>query len=221
MKILLLEDEKVLNSSVTTYLESLGHSVDDFFDGAEALEAIENQYDLLVMDINVPNMDGFGVVEKLHEKQIFTPVIFISALVDLSDILRGYSLGAIDYLKKPFHLEELGIKIESITIKNRGVTNHIRLSQNYSYIKNSNQLFFNGEIVDLTKKQSEILKTLVLNIGMVVDFELFRMNVWNDEFVDNPTIRAEISRFRKTLKEDFICNIRGLGYRVDKFHHKF
>ena len=221
MKILLLEDEKVLNSSVTTYLESLGHSVDSYCDGIEALEAIGNQYDLLVMDINVPNLDGFSIVESIQQKQIFTPVIFISALVDLSDILRGYSLGAIDYLKKPFHLEELGIKIESMTIKNRGATNHIRLSQNYSYVKNSFQLFYNGEVVDLTKKQSDILKTLILNIGMVVDFELFRMNVWNDEFVDNPTIRAEISRFRKTLKEDFIKNIRGLGYRIDKYHHKF
>ena len=105
MKILLLEDEIMLNESICEYLEALGHSVESYFDGLEAFNAIkEKPYDLLILDINVPNMDGLTFLENIHKLKIHTPAIYISALVDIEDISRAYNLGCFDYLKKPFHL---------------------------------------------------------------------------------------------------------------------
>ena len=106
-------------------------------------------------------------------------------------------------LKKPFHLGELGIKINQILKKEQNNTTHIRFSENYSYSKDKQTLYFNGEPQNLTKKQLEIIHILALNINMIVDFERFRVDVWDAENIDNPTIRAEISRLKKITKRRF------------------
>ena len=218
MKILLLEDELMLNNSITEYLKDIGHLVESFTDGQEVLNNINNKFDLLVLDINTPTKDGFEVLSELNSKKIYIPTIFISALIDIEDITKAYNLGCREYLKKPFHLGELGIKINQILKKDQSSTTHIRFSENYSYSKDKQTLYFNGEPQNLTKKQLEIIHILALNINMIVDFEKFRMDIWDGENIDNPTIRAEISRLKKALKEDFIKNIRGLGYKIDRFY---
>jgi len=218
MKILLLEDELMLNNTISEYLKSIGHMVESFTNGLEVLENINNGYDLLILDVNVPVMDGFTLLESLNQKKIHIPTIFISAQIDIEDITKAYDLGAREYLKKPFHLGELGIKINQILKKEQNNTSHIRFSENYSYSKDKQTLYFNGEPQNLTKKQLEIIHILALNINMIVDFEQFRLDVWDAENIDNPTIRAEISRLKKALKEDFIKNIRGLGYKIDRYY---
>jgi len=218
MKILLLEDEALLNSAISEYLDKLGHKVTSLKDGQKAIEAINSSYDLLILDINVPNITGFEIVEKLNSENIYVPVIFISALIDITDIQKGYELGCVEYMKKPFHLQELGIKITQLMKNDKRDQNHILLSKNYSFDKESRALYFANEPCNLTKKQIDIIELLALNINMVVDFEKFRFDVWDAEPIDNPTIRAEISRLNKVLKEDFIKNIRGLGYKIDRYY---
>ncbi len=218
MKILLLEDELMLNSSISEYLKSIGHMVESYTNGEETLNSIDGSFDLLVLDINVPQKNGFEILEELNKKKVYIPTIFISALNDIEDITKAYDLGAREYLKKPFHLEELGIKINQILKKDQNTTSHMRLSENYSYSKDKQTLYFNSEPQTLTKKQLEIIHILALNINMIVDFERFRIDIWGGENIDNPTIRAEISRLKKTLNEDFIKNIRGLGYKIDRFY---
>ncbi|MCG3661893.1 response regulator transcription factor [Aliarcobacter butzleri] len=218
MKILLLEDELLLNNAISEYLRNIGHMVESFQDGQDVLDNIDSSFDLLILDINVPTIDGFGVLAYLNSKKIHIPTIFISALVDIEDITKAYNLGCREYIKKPFHLGELGIKINQILKKEQNNTSHIRFSENYSYSKDKQTLYFNGEPQNLTKKQLEIIHILALNINMIVDFERFRVDVWDAENIDNPTIRAEISRLKKALKEDFIKNIRGLGYKIDRYY---
>ena len=218
MKILLLEDELLLNNAISEYLRNIGHMVESFQDGQDVLDNIDSSFDLLILDINVPTVDGFGVLGYLNSKKIHIPTIFISALVDIEDITKAYNLGCREYIKKPFHLGELGIKINQILKKEQNNTSHIRFSENYSYSKDKQTLYFNGEPQNLTKKQLEIIHILALNINMIVDFERFRVDVWDAENIDNPTIRAEISRLKKALKEDFIKNIRGLGYKIDRYY---
>lgn len=219
MKILLLEDELMLRSSIEEYLEALNHEVIGFGNGELALNSLKNStYDLLVLDINVPKMSGLELLNELNTLEISTPTIFISANIDIEDISEAFDLGACDYLKKPFHLKELGIRIDRIK-KEQEIKSSQRmlLSNKYCFSKNDNVLFYNNISQTLTKKQLQILTLLSENIGIVVDFEKFRSFVWNDEPVDNATIRAEISRFRKSLKEDFISNIKGVGYKIDKY----
>jgi len=218
MKILLLEDELMLNNAICEYLKNIGHMVESYTDGQDVLDNIDGSYDLLILDINVPTKDGFTILQELNTKKIYIPTIFISALIDIEDISKAYELGAREYLKKPFHLEELGIKINLILRKEQNNTSHIRFSENYSYAKDKQTLYFNGEPQNLTKKQLEIIHILALNINMIVDFERFRIDIWDGENIDNPTIRAEISRLKKALKEDFIKNIRGLGYKIDRYY---
>ena len=115
MKILLLEDELMLQSSIEEYLIHLGHVVSSFAKGDFALESLKNEpYDILILDINVPHVDGFELLEHLRNSDILTPTIFISALVEIDDITKAFSLGASDYLKKPFHLKELGLRLNNI-----------------------------------------------------------------------------------------------------------
>ena len=217
MKILLLEDEVMLNESICEYLESDGHQVESFFDGLEALDAIKkNSFDLLVLDITVPNLDGLSFLEKIHSLKIHVPVIYISALVDIEDISRAYNLGCNDYLKKPFHLKELSLRVDRVNIFNNAPRIHLRLSKNYSYDQEHSTLLFNQEPQILTKRQSQIIDLLSRNRGRVVDFEQFQTYVWSEQMVDNATIRAEINRLKKFLKEDVIINVRGMGYMIDK-----
>jgi DNA-binding response OmpR family regulator len=217
MKILLLEDEVMLNESICEYLESEGHRVETFFDGTKAYEAIKNNsYDLLILDINVPGIDGLSFLEKLHSLKIHVPAIYISALVDIEDISRAYNLGCYDYLKKPFHLKELSLRIDRVKLEKETPRVHLRLSKNYSYDQEHSLLLFNNEPQVLTKRQSQIIDLLARNRGMVVDFEQFRVYVWDEQIIDNATIRAEINRLKKFLQEDVVINVRGMGYMIDK-----
>ena len=217
MKILLLEDEVMLNESICEFLESEGHQIESFFDGLEAYKAIQkNAYDMLVLDITVPNLDGLSFLEQIHSLKIHVPVIYISALVDIEDISRAYNLGCYDYLKKPFHLKELSLRVDRVMASNAVPRVHLRLSKNYSYNQEHSTLLFNNEPQVLTKRQSQIIDLLSRNRGMVVDFDQFQTYVWSEQIVDNATIRAEINRLKKNLKEDFIINVRAMGYMIDK-----
>ncbi len=217
MKILLLEDEVMLSESIAEYLEANGHKIDPFFDGIEAYNAMQKRsYDLFILDINVPNIDGLSLLEKIHALKIHTPTIYISALVDIEDISRAYNLGCYDYLKKPFHLKELSLRLDRIILSNEVPRVHLRLSKNYSYDQEHSTLFFNSQPQILTKRQSQIMDLLARNRSRVVDFEQFRIYVWDEQIVDNATIRAEINRLKKILQEDIIQNIRGMGYMIEK-----
>lgn len=219
MKILLLEDELMLRSSIEEYLEALGHKVIAFGNGEEAYEAIKKDaFDLLLLDINIPKMSGLSLLKALNEIEHAFPTIFISANVDIDDISQAFELGATDYLKKPFHLKELGLRIDKIK-KESAIKNlkHIILNSKYVFSKEEQMLFYNNNVQVLTKKQLQIVTLLSENMGVVVDFEKFRTYVWNDEPIDNASIRAEISRFRKLLKEDFIINLKGVGYKIEKY----
>lgn len=220
MKILLLEDELMLRSSIEEYLDALGHKVIAFGNGEEAYEAIKKDiFDLLILDINIPKMSGLSVLKALNEIEHAFPTIFISANVDIDDIAYAFELGASDYLKKPFHLKELGLRIDKIKKEYAIKTlQHVILSQKYVFSKEEQMLFYNNTVQVLTKKQLQILTLLSENMGVIVDFEKFRSFVWNDEPIDNATIRAEISRFRKLLKEDFIINLKGVGYKIEKYY---
>lgn len=216
MKIFLLEDEIMLNESIQEYLEQIGHQVVTALDGAAAMQILQEQsFDLLLLDINVPNIDGLTLLERLHASKVHTPTIYISALVDIEDISRAYDLGCYDYLKKPFHLKELSLRIDKIKVSTDVPRVHLRLSSHYSYDQEHNQLLFRGESHTLSKRQSQIIDLLARNRGRIVDFEQFQIYVWDDTIVDNATIRAEVSRLKKSLNEDFIQNIRSQGYMID------
>ncbi len=217
MKILLLEDDKLLGDAIGKYLESTGHMVSLFRNGTEALGNIrQNRYDLLILDISVPGLSGLELLENLHTLRIELPVIYISALVDIEDISRAYELGCHDYLKKPFHLKELCLRIDRLLQTRYVPQAHFRLSANYSFDTEKKILYFQNQVQHLSRRQTDIIEILALNRSRIVSYEMFSEYVYNNSSIDIPTIRAEINRLKKVLKEDFIVNVRGMGYMVKR-----
>ncbi|MDY3199861.1 MAG: response regulator transcription factor [Arcobacter sp.] len=217
MKILLVEDDFMLNEMITEYLSSTGHAIISAKNGVEALEILDSEkFDLLILDISLPDIDGFTILERLHEQKLNIPTIYISALIDIEDISRAFDLGCFDYLKKPFHLKELTLRINKI-LKTRIVPQkHKRLSNQYSFDAETMTLYFNNEPHILPKRQLQIIELLAQNRSLVVNYDMFRTYVWNDDYIDNATIRAEVNRVKTVLKEDFIKNIRGSGYIIER-----
>ncbi|MCK4442157.1 MAG: response regulator [Sulfurovaceae bacterium] len=217
MKILLLEDDILLNKAIGTFLKKKGHDVTSIRDGNEALDLITtNSYDFLLLDINVPNLSGLELLEALHNLKIQIPTIFISALIDIEDISKAFDLGCHDYLKKPFHLKELSLRIDKILQSTFIPQEHIRLSKNYSLEKETSTLRFKGEVQVISAKQLQIIILLSNNRSRVVEYELFREYAWNNQDIEVPTIRAEVNRLKKILKEEIIINIRNMGYMIKR-----
>lgn len=218
MKILLLEDERMLRSSIKEYLGMLQNEVDDFSDGTSALEALRaREYDLFLLDIGVPEKSGFEVMEEIRAQKINRPVIFITASTEIEEIARAYELGCADYLKKPFKLQELWLRVTQIfRLLGISESDTVKLSRHYRYDKKRKVLILDGDIQPLTPKHQAIIDLLVENIGYCVDLERFKDAVWHRPDVDEATIRAEVGRVRKLLKDDLIQNTKGLGYKIEK-----
>jgi DNA-binding response OmpR family regulator len=218
MKILLLEDETILRRTIMEFLEEIGNVVCPFADGLSAKTALLNEsFDLLILDINVPKINGFELLEAARDLGIATPVIYISALVDIEEITKGFTLGCSDYLKKPFHLRELALRIDNVArLKALSRQNHIPIGKNYSYNSAQKTLYFRETPQEITKKQQQIIELLTANLGLVVDFEMFREFAWDSDPIDNASIRAEINRLKKIFDEEVIKNIRGLGYKIER-----
>lgn len=216
MKVLLLEDELMLQSAIVEYLSVTGYDVDAYEDGKDAYDAVKyRSYDLFIFDINTPTIDGLSLLERLQKEKIYVPTVFISAITQIEQITKAYELGCYDYLKKPFHLKELTLHIERLLkmadIKSKSI---VRISKMYSYDLQNNRLLFDNVEQILTLKQAQIIHLFASNINLAVDFEMLRHYVWHDEPIDNATIRAEIHRVKKILKEDVIIGLKGIGYRL-------
>ena len=220
MKILLLEDELMLQSAIVEYLTDTGYDVDAFEDGQDAFDAsLENSYDLFIFDINTPTVDGLTLLENLQKEKIFVPTIFISAITQIEQISKAYELGCYDYLKKPFHLKELTLHMERLLkmaqVESKSI---VKISKMYTYDLEKCRLLFDNEEQSLTPKQAQIMNLFASNINKIVDFDMLRYYVWDDIPVDNATIRAEVHRVRQMLKEDLIESLKGIGYKVNKHY---
>ena len=218
MKVLLLEDELMLQSAIKEYLTDTGYEVTAFEDGKEAYDNIhDNSYDLFIFDINTPTIDGLSLLDTLQKDKIHIPTIFISAITEIEQISKAYALGCYDYLKKPFHLKELTLHIDRL-LKTANIESKslVKISKMYTYDLEKQRLLFDNEEQTLTPKQAQIINMFACNINKIVDFDMLRYYVWDDKYVDNATIRAEIHRVKHVLKEDLIESLKGMGYRINQ-----
>ena len=220
MKILLLEDEIMLQSAMVEYLTDTGYKVDAFEDGEEVFQRCLNcDYDLYIFDINTPSIDGLTLLEKLQKERIYVPTIFISAITQIEQISKAYELGCYDYLKKPFHLKELTLHIDRLlSMANIECKSLVKITKMYAYDLEKKRLYFDNKEQTLTPKQAQIIDVFAANINNIVDFDMLRHYVWEDNNVDNATIRAEVHRTKHILKEELIESLKGIGYRINKVY---
>jgi len=218
MKILILEDETVLALSMQEFLEDCGYEVKSFAKSDLAYDAIyEESFDLFLLDVKVPGeKNGFEMLEALREDGNKTPAIFITSLTDIDDLSRGYECGACDYIRKPFDLAELKLRMEQVVKLQCFASSEemIELPYGYHYDVKKMKLIHNGESVKLGKTETKILELLIKQRGSVVSCEMFWEEVWG-EWVDSANIRVQVGNLRKKLEKDFIKNVRGLGYSID------
>lgn len=219
MRILLLEDDYLYKISIKEFLEDQGFDVDDFDNGDDALDAVfEKNYSLLLLDIRVPGLDGFSIIQKIKEEEIKTPIIILTSLTDMSSLSKGYELGCNDYLKKPFDLIELKYRIDQL-IKNKcfdSDKNMIVLDDTFVFDIQKNLLYKEKKIVDLTQKESEVINFLIQNRGVYVSVESLHENIWDNKDIQYADIRMCIKRIRTKTDKEFIITKRFVGYKIDK-----
>ena len=218
MKILFLEDDSVISSIVLDFLtESIVNcEVKHTFTSKEALEFAENsKYDLYIFDINVPGISGLELLKTLRAFNDRTPAIFITAYQDVKYLREAFDLGANDFIRKPFELEELQARIENIK-RQYNIDEEIEIDKNCFFNALTHKVRHKGEVLSLSAKESDVLHYLIRNKNRVVSSDELLQQLWEfDEMPSHDTIRTYIKSLRNTLGKEHIINIRGEGYRFE------
>jgi two-component system alkaline phosphatase synthesis response regulator PhoP len=226
LSILLVEDEENLHEALKLNLELEGYEVTSSFDGPAALRAVQNEYfDLIILDVMLPELDGISVCENIRIQQNETPILILSAKNSSADRVLGLKKGADDYLTKPFNLEELLLRVDKLINKSKKISSKEPVVDEYSFGKNN--ISFKsleaknkqGKKIALTKKEAMLLKLLIENKNEVVTREKILQAVWGyNVYPTTRTIDNFILNFRKYFEDDsrnpkYFHSVRGIGYK--------
>ena len=213
MKILLLEDDVILNEIIEEFLLSLNYEVITAFDGNIAEELIyEESFDLLLFDVNIPNITGFELLKNIRQNNINIPIIFITSRHTADDVKIGFNSGCDDYIKKPFELSELQLRIENIK-RLRQIDNHgqIKIDNDTFYNYEKKVIIRNNEEFNLSKIEAKILEYFLKNKNKTISIDEISVNNWvYDEMPESTTIRTYIKNLRKKLNDETITTLKGI-----------
>ncbi len=219
--ILIVEDEATLAMIVKDTLESLGFEISVAYDGEQGLKAFHEQKpDIVVADVMMPRMDGFEMVRRIRETDRKTPVLFLTARSAVNDVVEGFELGANDYLKKPFGLQELVVRIKALlnmAFVEKPAATRFDLGH-YSFDTVAQVLTWAGQRIELSHRESEILRRLCENRNQVVHTQNILLDLWGDDtFFNARSLHVFITKLRRKLAQDEsirIVNVRGIGYKL-------
>lgn len=220
MRILLVEDEEDLNSVITRFLKKNNYSVDSIFDGEKVFEFLKyEKYDLIILDIMIPKMSGFQVVERLREIRNNTPVLILTARETVEDRVKGLDLGADDYLVKPFDFNELIARIRALIRRKYGNISNRIVVGDLEIDVSDKRVARKGETIDLTAKEYEILEYLALNTNRIMTREQIKSHVWDYDYEGaSNIIDVLVKNIRKKIHiengEQIIRTKRGMGYVI-------
>lgn len=221
MRVLVVEDEKDLNSIICSKLVKEGYNVDACYDGQAALDYMEAEnYDGAIMDIMIPNKDGITVLREMRNAGIQVPVLFLTAKTETQDIVRGLDAGASDYMTKPFEFSELMARLRVMLRTQNPVNENVITCGSLVVDMNNRQAIRDGKVIDLTVREYAILEYLVRNRNVVVTREQIRVNIWNiDDDVNSNVIDVYIRYLRRKIDDNYeeklIHTIRGVGYKLE------
>lgn len=221
MRVLVVEDEKDLNSIICSKLVKEGYNVDACYDGQAALDYMEAEnYDGAIMDIKIPNKDGITVLREMRTAGIQVPVLFLTAKTETQDIVRGLDAGASDYMTKPFEFSELMARLRVMLRTQNPVNENVITCGSLVVDMNNRQAIRDGKVIDLTVREYAILEYLARNRNVVVTREQIRVNIWNiDDDVNSNVIDVYIRYLRRKIDDNYeeklIHTIRGVGYKLE------
>lgn len=214
MRIFLVEDNLELNHFMTETLQNMGYDTISCKDGANAFKKVEEIFDLYIIDINLPNINGLELVKKIKSLSGELKIFIISGDDNIDTILKAYNLGCDDYIKKPFDFREIVAKINLI-FKDK-LNSQLKLSNECYYDTKSRIVYYKNKEIILTKKESDLLNILVKNIGKVVKNKDIENFVWGENF-ENGHVRQLVSKLKKALPcGDNIKNHSSLGYKLER-----
>ncbi|MBO3444293.1 response regulator transcription factor [Clostridium sp. CCUG 7971] len=227
MRILVVEDEIDLLEAIAEGLRIDGYAVDTSEDGEEGLQlAIVNDYDLVILDLNLPNIDGLDILKNIRQNDKLTKILILTARSSIEDRVKGLDLGANDYLIKPFHFDELEARIRCL-LRRKFIQEDNELEYNNLKVNTkSRKAYIDNEEIKLTKKEFAILEYLMKNINKAISQEELLEHIW-DNSVDmfSNVVRVHINSLRKKLKvkldEEIIKNVVGVGYIIEKSKGEF
>ena len=217
MKILYLEDDITLSETVEEFLVEEGFDIISVYDGNEALNTIyKHNFDMFLLDVNVPHINGFQLLQELRDANISTPAIFTTSLNSIDDLSQGYNSGADDYIKKPFALKELLFRIKALLkreFKSQDILAHI--TDDIYFNTQINELIINNKTIFLNPKEILLLKLLLKHKNECVTFENIYQNVWSyDEIHSDMSLRTYIKNLRKYIGKENILSIKKVGYKL-------
>lgn len=215
MKILLLEDDIGFGSSLEDFLSESGYHVVWTQDGEKAYEiAYETNFDLFLFDINVPSISGLNLLAEIRKLGNNTPTIFITSFKDLKTVKQAFANGCDDYLKKPFDIDELLLRIEALA-KRIGICNDISFPNGYQFNTSEQQVLLNGKPFHLTTKELELFNLLLKHKNRIVLKNQIINALWAyDEEYSDGSLRVYINKIKKIVGNDALVNIKGQGYKL-------
>jgi DNA-binding response OmpR family regulator len=221
MRILIAEDDPGLAEGIAAYLRPLGHAVETARTGADAESMLASErFDLALVDVGLPRIDGFEVVRRMRARGETTPAIIITARDALDDRVHGLDLGADDYLAKPFELAELAARIRAVVRRGQAAHSPQLVHGPLVLDTESRRVWLEGDLLELPPREWAVLELLLRRVGKVVSKEhiLQSISTWDSELTLN-AIEVYVSRLRAKLEPSgvFIRTIRGFGYRLDEF----
>ena len=222
IRVLLAEDDENLGVLLKEYLKARNFDAELFINGEKALRSFErNTYDICVLDVMMPIMDGFTVAKEIRKLKKETPIVFLTAKSMKEDVLEGFAIGADDYLTKPFSMEELIFRIEAILRRTKGTTDsdvHTFQLGGYSFDYLKQTLTFADKTQKLTTKESDLLKLLCDNKNSILERNYALKSIWiDDNYFNARSMDVYITKLRKYLKEEpgiQILNIHGKGFKL-------
>lgn len=218
--ILLLEDDSNLNDTVVDFLEDSGYEVTPSYCGLEAQNILyENRFDLLLLDVNVPHLNGFELLQWAREQGDDSPAIFITSYNSVDDLEMGFESGCDDYIRKPFELKELLIRVDTLLRRSFSKQKReiITIDEHLAYNIESGELLLDNKPYFLGNKEMQLLKIFIKHEDEVVSHEYIYSHLWSfDETPSDTSLRTYIKNLRKILGKDRIISIKRQGYRFSK-----
>jgi len=218
MRLLLVEDDAILGDGLKAGLAMEGYAVDWLTDGMQADEALRlNRYDLVVLDLNLPRMDGMNILKAMRKRKDITPVLLLTARDGVPERVAGLDGGADDFVSKPFDLAEICARLRALARRQDGRTLPILEHKGVSVDPAAHQVFYQGRSVELSQKEFEILSFLMSHIGQVSSRARLEETIyaWGSE-VESNAVEVHIHHLRKKLDANLIRTIRGVGYVIDE-----